>query len=164
MAFSTGSTVAASDYNALFTTLETIRSKHAARAGLTSTQKTKLADTTMGGYKTSVASGTSAQAANVTNVKNALNFLGTYAPNLTTTFASNIALPTAGTLLYATTLSTAETQINTANAQCANCSFNSSYNSGYNSGYNSSYNSGYCSGYNSSNFGSFNSSWNGVFC
>jgi len=60
MAFSTGSKVAASDYNALFTTLEAIRSKHAARPGLTSTQSTKLKDTTLGNYKTSTSPGASA--------------------------------------------------------------------------------------------------------
>ena len=152
MALSSGNKVAASDYNELFTTLEAIRKKHAARKGLTSTQQTKLKDTTLGGYKTTLAAGNVADNANVTKVKNAVNFLATFAPDLSS-FKSTVTVPDAGALLKVTELSSLNSTITKQNSACANCSFNSSHDSSHCS-FDSSFNS----------FGSFNSSWDGTFC
>ena len=162
MATTSGNNITAADYNALFTTLESIRAKHAARKEARNT--TQLNDRTLGGYKVTKRSGDSARASDVTSVRNALNFLGNYAVDLTTTFASNIRVPNVGDLIKATSISDVNTQITAADRECAFCSFFSSFQSSYRSSYRSSYFSSYDSGYNSSNFGSFNSSWNGVFC
>lgn len=166
MATSTGSLIIPSDYAALFTTLETIRAKHAARKEARNT--TQLRDTTLGGYRSSVTSGSTATAAQMEKVRNAVNFLGNYAVDLTTTFASNITAPRVGDLIKSTNITTMRTQIDAMNNVCAFCSFNSSFDSSYRASYRasyrSSYNSGFDSGYNSGAFGSFNSSWNGVFC
>lgn len=174
MSFTASESVNASDYNALFTTLEQIRAKHAARAGLTSTQSKKLSDTSLGSNKNSVSTGEYPYPDNVSKVKGAVNFLATFAPNLTN-FTSSVAIPSTGDLLKATELKSLQDTINAQNSQCAFCDFNSSFNSNFNtnfnssfrSGFNGSFNSGFFSGncfFNSGNFASFNSSWNGVFC
>lgn len=75
-------------------------------------------------------------------------------------FASQITIPTAGSLLK---VGNVKNIVDRVDAVCVNCSFNTSFNSGYNSSHNGSFNSSNDSNW-SPNFGSFNSSWNGVFC
>lgn len=166
MATGTGNPIVPSDYDDLFTTLETIRASHAARKEASNTAQLK--DTTLGGYRSTVSTGDTATTNQMEQVRNAVNFLGNYAVDLTTTFASNITTPRAGDLIKSTHITDMRTQIDAMSRECAFCSFNSSFDSSYRASYRasyrSSYNSGFDSGYNSGAFGSFNSNWSGVFC
>lgn len=165
MAFSQGSTVLASDYNSLFTALERIRREHNTRADVNITSK----------ISGSVSAGTKTIPSQITAVKNAVTKLENGINNMSG-FASQITIPSAGSLL---TVGNVKSVVDRVDNVCVNCSFNNSFNSSFNSGFNSSFNSGFNSGFNSSfnsgfnssndshwspNFGSFNSSWNGVFC
>lgn len=143
MAATKGNLVDDADYDALFTTLEKIRAKHVAQPGITSANKTKLQDTTLGGNVITVNAGTSVLANQMQKIFNAMDFLDDYAANLSG-FAAKIPVPKAGDLLQATTITTAQTQLDNANAVCANCSFSTCFSCSHN--------------------GSWNSSWNGVVC
>ena len=152
MAFTAGSTVDDADYDALFTTLEAIRAKHVARKGISSANKTKLQDKTLGGNVITVNAGTQAKATQVQEIKDSLKFIETFAVDLSG-FSSKITVPAVGDLLKASVMSGNKTALSSAQSVCANCSFNSSYDSSvcsFNSGFNP--------------FGSWNSSWNGVVC
>ena len=160
MAATQGQPVNGSDYNALFTTLEAIRAKHVAQADISNTNKRKLQDTTLGGNVVSVSNGTEVLQSQIQSVFNAMDFLDDYASALSG-FASKITVPKAGDLLKATTITSAQTQLNSANKVCAFCNFDSSFDSSFDSGFSSGGGGGDC-GFSSN--GSWNSSWSGVVC
>lgn len=165
MALEQGREVTADDYNELFKTLEALREKHYNRDGLTEEQKENLGKP-LGRF---VDVGEKAASANIAAIRSALSLLGTFAPDLNTSFASNIIIPKVGSLLRASSLKQVQTELGEAYEDvCPNCSFDSAFFASHHNSFNSSH-CNFCDfscNFESSyrHFGSFNSSWNGRFC
>ena len=90
-----GDSVSAANFNALFTQLDKIRDEHAARADLSSAQKTNLNNISV----TNVVKGNSVTPDAVQRIKTGLTTLANNGTSISSTFASNITVPTVGTLL-----------------------------------------------------------------
>lgn len=123
MAISAGASVSASNFNALFTRLNTIRTNHLNKDGQNTTANTSLRTA----FSTRVAvAGNNPVPSNVQQIKNNLTTLAD-SEWLDTTFASRITIPTAGTLLRASDFNVFDRTITAVEAVCPNYSRYSRY-------------------------------------
>lgn len=123
MAITQGNKVEATDFNALFTTLEKIRKEHLNANGQTSAANTALATA----FKTNVAvAGEKAQVSNVQALKNNLTTL-VNSTWLSSSFASSITVPSTGSLLKPVDLTNIKSVIDSVDAVCPNYSQYSQY-------------------------------------
>ena len=157
MAFSKDNKPLADDYKALFTRLEALRKKHAARAGLTSAQSTALSTT----ISTSLGSGQPLKPADVTAVKDAVTVVAN-SPDISSTFVSNITIPSVGALLSSDIFSNISADLTTMEGICANCAnFTSSASQGnHSSNHSSNFSSNFTSAASKGNFTSSSSQGN----
>jgi hypothetical protein len=114
MALSTGSTVLNSDMAALFTRLEAIRVAH--------NKRSDMSDITTA-ISTPTAVGKTVKSSDVQSAKNAATTLENGIPNMSG-FASQISVPSVGSLLKASTLTALGTVITGMESVCANNSVN----------------------------------------
>lgn len=135
--------ISASEFNKLFTTLESVRRKHVAANGLSSAQKAALSRS----YNTTVVNEKTKATPNGFQVlKDTLQNLDN-SPYIASTFYSNIEIPHTKELIKASTMTIAENQVAGVAGLCANCS-------SWNSSWNSSDDGSWCSSDFGSNFGS----------
>ena len=110
--------VSKNEFNNLFKRLEAIRQIHYAANGLTAAQKSALSTP----YTTEVVSTGEKVVPNpVQTLKNDLSNLSN-SPYLTSTFSSNISIPSVGDLLKAVDYNLYEQQVSNVENTCANCS------------------------------------------
>lgn len=120
---SAGASVSASNFNALFTRLNAIRTNHLNKDGQNSTANSSLSTA----FSTTVAvAGNKPVPDNVQQIKNNLTTLAD-SEWLDTTFASRITIPTAGTLLRASDFNVFDNTITAVEAICPNYSRYSRY-------------------------------------
>ena len=113
----TGDKITAQYFNDLFAQLKKIRDEHAARADLTSAQKTNLNAIN----PTNITVGETAKTSNtVSVVKNGLSTLASNGTGISSSFSSSITIPSVGSLIYP--ISTAVDGLNAADGVCPNCS------------------------------------------
>lgn len=149
--------ITADEFSELFARLEAVRQAQIARGDIDSSA--------LGSVITSpISSAVPISTTNVSSLKSAANQL-TNGTEISSTFASNIIIPSVGDLIkQSTTITSYSTQITNIENVCANCSFNSSFNSSFDAGFNSSNDSNFNNFGNFDNDTSFNSSndfsWN----
>ena len=123
MALTQGNKVEATDFNALFTTLERIRKEHLNAKGQTSAANSALSTP----FKTDVAvTGQTAVPSNVQALKDNLTTL-VNSTWLESSFASSITVPPTGSLLKAVDLTNIKSVIDSVDAICPNYSQYSQY-------------------------------------
>ena len=111
-----GEQVTAQYFNDLFAQLKRIRDEHAARADLTSAQKANLNALS----PTNIQVGEITKTSNTVQViKSGLNTLASNGTGISSTFSSNITIPSVGSLLYP--VSAAVDNLNAADEVCPNC-------------------------------------------
>ena len=155
-----GDKITAQYFNDLFTQLKKIRDEHAARADLTSEQKTNLNAIS----PTNITAGEKAKTSNTVSViKSGLSTLASNGTGISSTFSSNITIPDVGSLLYP--VSAAVDNLNNADGVCPNCThFTSAANQGhYSSNFTSNASRGHFSSNFGSNFGHFSSNFSSNF-
>lgn len=117
MANTAGDKVSASDFNALFTRLNTVRKKQYARADVTASN---LSSTWSGPASV----GAKPVPANVQQLKTYVSNLESGVSNISG-FSSKITVPTVGQLLQASTITLMETAVKGVEGACVNCSHDS---------------------------------------
>ena len=153
MAISTGDSVAASTFNALFTTLNSIRAKQYARNDVTSSNLSSA-------WTGPAVVGANPVPSDIQSFKTKVGYLESGVSNISG-FSSSISIPSVGDLLKASTITTMETVVSGLSSECVDCTFNSSFNASFNSSFNASFNSSFNSSFSTtcfSNWGS-NCSW-----
>ena len=150
----TGDLTSAANFNALFAQLDKIRDEHAARADLSTDQKNNLNNINTTGAPVDELIKTDP----LTTIKTGLSTLANNGTKINSSFSSNITIPTVGQLLQASTITNIQTQMDAADAVCANCSHFTSAASQGNFGAN--FTSAYGQGNFSPNFGASHSQGN----
>lgn len=116
---SAGDSVSAANFNALFTRLEAVRAAQYKRADINSTQRRNIS----GAISGPASRGSAVRPSTVQTLKDKLTLLANNGTGISSSFASNITVPSVGTLLRASTITAMETSVRNAEGVCANCSF-----------------------------------------